>query len=204
MAVWQIQLLGGLRATHGNSVIAQFPSRPIAMLLARLALEPQRRHAREELIELLWPEVALDVGRNRLRQVLSTLRRLLEPPDVPPYSVLNADRQTIGLTADAVSCDVREFEQFLRQGAIAQALDCYRGDLLPGFLDEWVEDERTRLSALHARALLRRSAAVEKAWTHGTPPLRRVEAPATAAEGGPQLSSLPSYVSVFFGRESDK
>ena len=44
MSVWQIQLLGGLRATHGNSVIAQFPSRPIAMLLARLALEPQRRH----------------------------------------------------------------------------------------------------------------------------------------------------------------
>ena len=140
MAVWQIQLLGGLRATHGNSVIAQFPSRPIAMLLARLALQPQRRYAREELIELLWPDVELDVGRNRLRQVLSTLRRLLEPPDVPPYSVLIADRQTIALTADAISCDVVEFEQLLRKGAIAQALDCYRGDLLPGFLDEWVED----------------------------------------------------------------
>jgi DNA-binding SARP family transcriptional activator len=55
MAVWQIELLGGLRATHGNSVIAQFPSRPIAMLSARLALQPQRRHPREELIELLWP-----------------------------------------------------------------------------------------------------------------------------------------------------
>jgi predicted ATPase len=204
MAVWQIQLLGGLRATHGNSVIAQFPSRPIAMLLARLALEPQRRHSREELIELLWPEVDLDVGRNRLRQVLSTLRRLLEPPDVPPYSVLNADRQTIGLTADAVSSDVREFEQFLRQGAIAQALACYRGDLLPGFLDEWVEDERTRLSALHARALARDSAAAEKAPTHEPPPLRHDAVPATAAGRGPQLRSFPSYVSVFFGRESDK
>ena len=84
MAVWQIQLLGGLRATRGNSVIAQFPSRPIAMLLARLALEPQRRHAREELIDLLWPDVDLDVGRNRLRQVLSTLRRLLEQIDRRP------------------------------------------------------------------------------------------------------------------------
>jgi DNA-binding SARP family transcriptional activator len=67
MALWQIQLLGGLRATHGNSVIAQFPSRPVAALLARLALEPQRRHAREELIELLWPGVELDVGRTRVR-----------------------------------------------------------------------------------------------------------------------------------------
>jgi predicted ATPase len=204
MAVWQIQLLGGLRATHGNSVLAQFPSRPIAMLLARLALEPQRRHAREELIELLWPGAELDVGRNRLRQVLSTLRRLLEPPDVPPYSVLSADRQTIGLAADAVSCDVGEFERFLRQGTIAQALDCYRGDLLPGFLDEWVEDERTRLSALHARALLRGSAAAEKAPTREPSLLRHAAAPTIAAEHGARLRSLPSYVSVFFGRESDQ
>ena len=171
MAVWQIQLLGGLRATHGNSVITRFPSRPIAMLLARLALQPQRRHAREELIELLWPNVELDVGRSRLRQVLSTLRRLLEPPDLPPYSVLSADRQTIGLTADAVSSDVREFEQLLRQGAIAQALDCYRGDLLPGFLDEWIEDERARLSALYERALARDSGAVEKARIHEPLPI---------------------------------
>jgi hypothetical protein len=121
MAVWQIQLLGGLRATRGTAVIAQFPSRPIAMLLAVVALQPQRRHSREELIELLWPGVELDVGRNRLRQVLATLRRLLEPPDVPPGSVLVADRQTVGLNAGAVSCDACEFEQLLRKGEVAQA-----------------------------------------------------------------------------------
>ena len=144
------------------------------------------------------------MGRNRLRQVLSTLRRLLEPPDVPPWSVLSADRQTVGLNTDAVSCDVREFEQFLRQGAISQALDCYRGDLLPGFFDEWVEDERTRLSALYERALARGSAAVEKARPHETPPSRSEGVPAIAAEHAPQLRSLPSYVSVFFGRESEQ
>ena len=37
-------------------------------------------HAREELIDLVWPGVALDVGRNRLRQALFTLRQWLEPP----------------------------------------------------------------------------------------------------------------------------
>src|SRR2546423_425077 len=108
MAVWQIQLLGCFRATHGNSVIAKFPSRPVAMLLARLALEPQRRHPREELIELLWPDVLPEIGRNRLRQVLATLRRLMEPPDLEPYSILSADRQTVGLSADAMDCDVHE------------------------------------------------------------------------------------------------
>src|SRR5215470_10114592 len=170
MAIWQVQLLGGVRATRGTAVIAQLPSRPIALLLAVLALQPQRRHSREELVELLWPGVELDVGRNRLRQALATLRRLLEPPDLPPDSVLIADRQTIGLNAEAVSCDACEFEQLLRKGAVAQALECYRGDFMPGFLDEWAEDERARLSALHARALLRGDAAIEKArQEHGAP-----------------------------------
>jgi len=200
MAVWQIQLLGGLRATRGNSVIAQFPSRPIAMLLARLALEPQRRHSREELIELLWPGVEPEVGRNRLRQVLSTLRRLLEPPGVAPYSIIDADRQTVGLAADAIDSDVREFEQLFRQGAIAQALDRYRGDLLPGFLDEWVEDERIRLSALYERARARTGAG-ERPRPHEQAPVDSGRA--TAAERAAQSRNLPSYVSVFFDRETD-
>jgi predicted ATPase len=202
LEVWRIQLLGGLRATRGNAVLAQFPSRPVATLLALLALNPQRRHAREEVIEMLWPGVELDVGRNRLRQVLSTLRRLLEPPDVPPGSVLVADRQTIGVNAGAVSCDASEFEQLLRRGAIAQALECYRGDFLPGYLDEWVEDERTRLSALHARALVRGDAALEKARVQELP---RDDAERTGGAQRPRESrNLPSYVSVFFDREEEK
>ncbi len=204
MAVWQVQLLGGLRATHGNSVLAQFPSRPIAMLLARLALQPQRRHAREELIDLLWPDVELDVGRNRLRQVLSTLRRLLEPPGVPPNSVLIADRQTVGLNTDAVSCDVHEFEQLLRQGAMSQALACYRGELLPGFIDEWVDEERIRLTALYERALARSSAAGVTIGPseRSPPPSDRVRT--ASAEDQLPSRSLPAYASVFFGRESEK
>ncbi len=205
MAVWHIQLLGGLRGTRGSSVIAQFPSRAIALLLARLAMQPQRRHAREELIELLWPDVELEVGRNRLRQALSTLRRLLEPPDAQPDSVLSADRQTIGLVADAVTCDVAEFEQLLRRGAVARALDCYRGELLPGFLDEWVEDERLRLSALQYRALARGGVAGDdsRAAQATTSALDSV-APSSPGDQAARFRGLPSYVSVFFGREGDK
>jgi predicted nucleic acid-binding protein len=134
--------------------------------------------------------------------VLSTLRRLLEPPGVPPASVLIADRQTIGLNADAISCDASEFEQLLRRGVIAQALECYRGDLLPGFLDEWVEDERTRLSALHARALVRGDAAIDNARPRET--ARDDAQRATGAESARELRNLPSYVSVFFDRDDEK
>ena len=201
MAVWNVQLLGGLRATRGHTVLAQFPARPVAMLLARLALQPERRHAREELIDLLWPDAELEVGRNRFRQVLSTLRRLLEPPDVPPDSVLVADRLTVGFAPDAVACDAAEFERLLRKDMVGEALELYRGELLPGFIDEWVDEERLRLSALHDRALTRsRLAGAKSRDTAST----AADKPQPSRQPVAPARFLPSYVSVFFGRERDK
>ena len=84
---WQIRLLGSVAASDGVQHLERFPSRAVAALLARLALAPDRVHPREELVELLWPGVALDVGRNRLRQVLSTLKSMLEPPGQPGAAV---------------------------------------------------------------------------------------------------------------------
>ena len=57
-ARWHVGLLGGLCLSDGPQRITRLPSRAITALLARLALAPQRAHAREELIELLWPGVA--------------------------------------------------------------------------------------------------------------------------------------------------
>jgi DNA-binding SARP family transcriptional activator len=76
---WTLRLLGAVEARCGERVITRWPSRAAAALMARLAMAPQQAHAREALVELLWPGVAHDVGRNRLRQVLSTLRELLAP-----------------------------------------------------------------------------------------------------------------------------
>jgi len=200
MAVWEIQVLGGLRATRGDVVLAQFPGRPVAMLLARLALQPRRGHARDELIDLLWPDAELEVGRNRLRQALSTLRRLLEPPDVSPGSVLIADRRTVALNPDAIRCDAFEFERLLAAGATAEALRHYRGELLPGYIDEWVDEERLRLTALYERAGARLARAADAAEIGRAPASR---APAATPAAGAELS-LPSYASVFFGREDDR
>ena len=85
-ALWRVGLLGGLSLSDGTQEMTRLPSRAITALLARLALAPERAHAREELIELLWPGVALDIGRNRLRQALSTLKGILEPAGRVPAS----------------------------------------------------------------------------------------------------------------------
>ena len=57
-----MRLLGVVEASDGVQTLQRFPTRAVATLLARVALAPQRAHAREELVELLWPGVSLSVG----------------------------------------------------------------------------------------------------------------------------------------------
>ncbi len=133
---------------HG-AVLARWPSRAVALLLARLVLAPQRAHPREELVDLLWPDAPLEVGRNRLRQVLSTLKSLLEPPDdAAAGPVILADRAAVRLAPHATRCDALEFETCVRSRQHEQAYALYGGPLLPGHFDEWVLEERQRLETL--------------------------------------------------------
>ena len=80
---WHLRLLGDVVLTDARGTVHRLPGRTTTALLARLALAPDRAHAREALVDLLWPGVALDVGRNRLRQALSTLQTLLDLHNAP-------------------------------------------------------------------------------------------------------------------------
>jgi predicted ATPase/DNA-binding SARP family transcriptional activator len=164
-APWRIELLGGLRAVQGERVFTRFRTQKNAELLAYLAIHPGRAHPREGLIELLWPECDLDAGRNRLSTALSTLRHQLEPPGVPAGAVLQADRASVGLNAQAVTTDVAEFEAAVRTAAqarsateraqiLTQALEIYRGPLLPGCYEDWALAEQERVASLHIQAML--------------------------------------------------
>jgi tetratricopeptide (TPR) repeat protein len=143
-----VRLLGCVQVDGPAGRVGRWPSRACAALLARLALQPQRAHPREELIEALWPGVAPDTGRARLRQTLSTLRGLLEGASGAMPGVLVADRQTVRVNAGALDCDVLRFTQCARAGEPVAARSLYAGELMPGFYDEWIVDERNRLAAL--------------------------------------------------------
>jgi len=196
-----VRLLGGFEARRGDLLIKSFGSRSVAALLARLALYPQRSHAREELIELLWPGVSLEVGRNRLRQALFTLRQLLEPPGPMPAPVLMADRLGVSVVPGALECDVARFEKAVRERRVEQAVALYAGELMPGYYDEWIDDERVRLAALDDRM---REAAED---TPVTPSNAAADAPALAppSASGADVgrSSMPVYLTRFIGREAD-
>jgi len=196
-ARWHVCLLGGLRLSDGQTQFHRLPSRAIVALLSRLALYPQRAHAREELLELLWPGVELTVGRNRLRQALFTLRTLLEPPGAITSPVVLADRLSVHAAPNAFSCDVHQFERAVRAGHAAEARALYRGELLPGFYDDWVNEERRRLAALFDRLA---AGGIEAAPTTA---LRFADAAAPRTAERPGTRLLPVYLTRFFGRDAD-
>jgi predicted ATPase len=196
-SVWQVRLLGGLCLEDGRQQLTRLPSRATTALLARLALAPWRTHAREELIELLWPGVALEVGRNRLRQALSTLKSILEPASrLASQPVLLADRLGIRVAPGALQCDAVEFERLLHAGQADAARALYRGELLPGFYDEWIEDERLRLAALADRLEPLPMPAPAAAAAASTTPAT-AEPRAAAAR-----VALPTYLTRMFGADA--
>lgn len=174
----RLRLLGGFEIERAGRVeLTRLPSRAATLLLARLALQPGRQHPREELIELLWPGVGLDAGRNRLRQTLSTVRALLETPEAP---LLQADRLQVSLLPGALSSDVQDFEA-------GRAAALYRGELLPGYFDDWVVQERHRLAALAERTT---------ALPPPSPPAPPALPPAPALPWF--ATSLPRYLTRYF------
>src|SRR6266852_9623639 len=107
--LWRIELLGRLRATQGDWIITRFRARRAGSLLAYLAYHLERSHPREMLIELLWPEVEVQTGRNNLSRELNSLRRQLEPPGVPAGAVIVGDRASVQLNPAACTTDVSAF-----------------------------------------------------------------------------------------------
>jgi len=194
---WQLRLLGGLWLSDGQQQLTRLPSRATTALLARLAMAPQRQHAREELVELLWPGVAAAVGRNRLRQALSSLKAVLEPAGGPPSTVIAADRHSVHLLGGMLACDVPTFERAVRVGDAALATALYRGELLPGAYDRWIDDERSRLAALFDRLPAPAVPTVDPAAPSASPFAAAAAARVTAPPRA--LPPLPRYLAPAFG-----
>ncbi len=158
MASLELRLLGRFEARLKGGPAIDLPTKKTQLLLAYLALTPGETHIRDKLTALLWSDRGDEQARDSLRHALSALRKELGDAEPPP---LLAERETIGLDADAVEVDAVTFEKLVAAGtheAVEQASALYRGDLLEGIsvrdppYEEWLFYERQRLRDLALRA----------------------------------------------------
>lgn len=159
MVPLQLTLFGGFAAGCGLDHLVRISSRKNQALLAFLALQPGRRHAREQLADLLWSEG--EQGRNSLRQALTALRKDLASVEPFPVAV---EGEALSVPEGAVEVDVIAFERHARSDDIDDlkiAAALYRGDLLAGLalgasdFMEWLAPERSRLRELAIDLYLR-------------------------------------------------
>jgi DNA-binding SARP family transcriptional activator/tetratricopeptide (TPR) repeat protein len=161
-----VKLLGGFEVTDGERVVraTAWRRRPAATLVKVLALAMHRRLHREQVLDLLWPDLAPDKALPRLHKAAHYARQTLQDSAAV---VLRDD--IVALWPDrSVSTDVERFEERARRalanGDVAACLaasTAYEGELLPADRCEpWVAEYRQRLRGSCAE-LLRRAAAWE-------------------------------------------
>lgn len=137
-------------------------------------LVASRNHAvhKEQLIDLLWPEVGDKQGRERLKVIVYALRQGLRKAGVHE-EVIETIGRGYGLKRTSFWVDCETYEQLIsqadsyeRQGKIPQAIRCleeaqslYRGDYLDEELyTDWCAEERARLREIHLEMLARLAA----------------------------------------------
>ena len=161
-----VNLFGGLSLRlPGQAAITRFRTQKTAALLAYLAFHRDRLHAREVLIDMLWPDAnSIQAGRLSLSVALSSLRAQMEPPGVPPGSVIISDRTHVGLNPEAVTTDVHQFESLLDradapsvtadEAAVlrTRAVALYEPKLIPGHYENWISAQEARLTDRYAAA----------------------------------------------------
>lgn len=165
-AMVHLHLLGSLslRPADGGEIHAILSQpRRIALLAYLAAARPRGFHRRDTLFALFWPESTSGRARNALNQAAHRLRQALGAG-----VLISRGDEEIGLSPDAFSCDVAEFERALDRGDYDAALDLYRGDLLPGFfmadapeLESWLERERAHLRSRACEGALALAAGYE-------------------------------------------
>jgi predicted ATPase/DNA-binding SARP family transcriptional activator len=151
-----IQLLGSFHLTADDAPTPTLDSPRLQALLAYLLLQRDASHARAHLAFQLWPDTTEAQAHANLRTLLHRLRQAMPEAD----RFLHIDAQTVQWRSDApATLDVADFERALAEAALAEqvgnqdaaraalreAVEQYRGDLLPGWYDDWVLVERERL-----------------------------------------------------------
>jgi DNA-binding SARP family transcriptional activator len=154
----RIWLLGGFRAESGGEPVpaGAWQRSGATALVKFLALSPDHRAHREQVIDVVWPAAGLTTGTGRLNKALHFARRALGAEHLR----LRDDLLTLG--AAGLWVDVDALEAAARRGDTEEALGLYAGELLPeNRFDPWAEPRRSQVRGTVVRLLLDQAVARE-------------------------------------------
>ena len=162
----ELRLLGpGTVAVDGVTIDERLWTRRKSKSLVKiLALSPRHQLGREQLMELLWPELDPDLSSNNLNKVIHAARRALEPDlrsGTESRFITSQDQQVALRAPGGVHIDADEFEvratPALRGDDASEcdrALELYGGDLLEeDRYEPWAAPRREQLKRLYERLL---------------------------------------------------
>jgi predicted ATPase/DNA-binding SARP family transcriptional activator len=149
-----VRLFGHVEvALEGAPFRLATPRRTLAVL-AYLLLHRGAAVSREYLSFLLYPDDEEGAARAKLRATLAEIPKIL--PSAGDYVTIDADKVMWNPDAD-VWLDVDEFvEASNDRSRLADAVELYRGDLLPEVYDEWLDAIRERHRNAYLRCLTER------------------------------------------------
>ncbi len=173
-----VVLFGPMQVLVQGHLLPPLRSRKALWLLALLVLRHGRPVEREWLAATLWPDADPEQSLSSLRSVLLDLRAALGSEAV---RLLSPSRRVLALELRGAAVDVLAFDEAAAAKslpALAQAVSLYRGPLLEGCAEEWVEQERTvrEQNCLQALLVLAEASLAEKDWAAAADYARRAVA----------------------------
>lgn len=165
----KIYLLGSFRLTVNGSDLPKrsWGKRKAKLLVQVLAIHPLHEMHREELIELLFPELEIKQANENFYRILHAARKALEPERAgySPSNFLLTEGQQIILTQRKgdLWIDAEEFARLAQKGfasgnrkLLESAVELYGGDLLADEpFEEWTHSYRENLKMLFQMVLWR-------------------------------------------------
>lgn len=143
----RIGVLGPLTVRRGDCPV-EIGAEKQRLLLAMLALQPNRTVRREDLVDVVWdepPPSCLDL----LHTYVARLRRTLRPADP-----IATDKGGYRLTAGEDDLDLLRFEACLEAGAHREALELWRGPALADVGQLRQHPARLALAMKRAKAVM--------------------------------------------------
>jgi len=177
----RVEMLGGFLFRVGSRAIGQseWGLKKAAALTKLLALAPDHRLHREQVMEALWPHLESRAASNNLRRTLHAARKALDPAASSRYLASEQGRLVLCPEGE-LWVDVEAFEEAAETArrecepaTYRAALDLYAGELLPGDrYEEWAEDRRQGLRRLNLALLMELASMYEERGEY-RPAIRR-------------------------------